>query len=224
MRILVVEDNPDIAKVIIAGFEHESFAVDHTDDGEKGSYMARTNDYDVIILDLMLPHKDGYTICKEIREIGKNTPIIMLSVHAATQSKIDILNDGADDYMAKPFSIDELIARVRALLRRPRSVEPVVYEIGDMIMNTKTQKVLRGDDFINLTRKEFAILEFLARNKGLVVSRQDIHEHVWNNEGNPLSNTVEAHILNLRKKLCANGHKPLIHTISGRGYKLDTQE
>ena len=205
MRILVIEDEEGIAKFLKAGLESEYFAVDLAEDGEKGSYLAKTNDYDMIILDNMLPKKNGAEVCQEIRATGKNTPIIMLSARGEMGIKVELLNKGADDYMTKPFSLEELLARIRALLRRPHYVSSEVLTIDDLVMDTKRHTVKRGEKEIYLTRKEFMLLEYLLKHRDSVVSRGMIMEHVWDMNADPFSNTIESHILNVRKKISAKG-------------------
>ncbi len=221
MRILIVEDDTDIRVALAANLKAASYAVDIAEDGEKGSYLARANDYDLVILDYILPKRDGYRICRDIRESQKAMPILMLSVKGTIDDKVDLLDAGADDYLPKPFSFEELNARVKALLRRPREIKNPIIIAGDMTIDSDKQSVTRGNKGIYLTRKEFALLEYLARNKGRVVSRGQIMEHVWDMGSDPFSNTIEAHILNLRKKLGVRKQK-LIHTVPGRGYKFDT--
>lgn len=224
MRILVIEDEEGIAKFLKAGLESEYFAVDLAEDGEKGSYLAKTNDYDMIILDNMLPKKNGAEVCQEIRATGKNTPIIMLSARGEMGIKVELLNKGADDYMTKPFSLEELLARIRALLRRPHYVSSEVLTIDDLVMDTKRHTVKRGEKEIYLTRKEFMLLEYLLKHRDSVVSRGMIMEHVWDMNADPFSNTIESHILNVRKKISAKGKKNLIHTLPGVGYKISLSE
>ncbi len=207
MRILIVEDEKQIAKFLRAGLEAESFAVDVADDGERGSFLARTNDYDLIILDNVLPKKTGLQVCQEIRKDGKSVPIIVLSVKSETSAKVELLNSGADDYLSKPFSLEELLARVRALLRRPPKVEGDILQIADLILDNKKQIVKRGAKEVYLTRKEFALLEYLLKNAGAVLSRGMIMEHVWNMSADPFSNTIESHILSLRRKIDTNVKK-----------------
>lgn len=219
MRVLVVEDDPQIRELVSNHLKALCFAVDSTECGERGSYLARTNDYDVILLDYILPKKDGRTVCKEIREHGKTTPIIMLSVRSETSDKIDLLDLGSDDYIAKPFSFDELHARIKAVLRRPVTIHSPVVTIGDITIDSNRQSVVKSGKEIYLTRKEFSLLEYLARHCGRVVSRGMIMEHVWDIEGDPFSNTIEAHILNLRRKLGIQKQE-FIQTVPGRGYKL----
>lgn len=222
MRILIIEDDSDVRDFVKFGLENESFVVDTIDDGEKGSYIARTNDYDLIILDITLPNKDGLKICDEIRKAGKMMPIIILSVISDTHKKVNLLNAGADDYLTKPFSFGELLARIRGLLRRPHTIEQPIITINDLTLNSDKQTVQRGKRGIYLTRKEFCLLEYLMKNCSKVLSRGMIMEHVWNLESDPFSNTIEAHILNIRKKI-NKGNKPdLIHNVPGRGYKIDS--
>lgn len=224
MRLLVVEDEPEIKKFLSDALEAECFAVDTATDGEKGSYLGRTNDYDVIILDYILPKKDGVTVCKEIRESGKNTPILALSVKSETNTKVDFLDAGADDYLTKPFSLEELLARIRALLRRPQEITNEIFTIDNLELDTKKHTVKRGGKDIYLTRKEFMFLEYLLRNEGSVVSRAMLMNHVWDMEADPFSNTIEAHVLSLRRKIENKNMKKLIHTVPGMGYKIATQK
>lgn len=221
MRILLVEDSKEIINFLKPSLEAEHFAVDVAEDGEKGSFLGRTNDYDLIILDIILPKKSGLEVCREIREKGKTAPIIVLSVKSETVTKVELLNAGADDYLIKPFSLEELLARIRALLRRPKQIKGDILEIDDLILDTKRCSVKRGKKEIHLTRKEFMLLEYLLRNMGIVLSRGMIMEHVWDMNVDPFSNTIESHILSLRRKMDFPGKKKLIHTVSGRGYKLD---
>lgn len=221
MRILVIEDDRDLRGSLKAHFQAETFAVDTAADGEEGSYLARSHEYDAILLDNVLPKKNGLDVCKEIRQSGKHTPIIVLSVKSSVDDKIELLNAGADDYVTKPFSYNELKSRVHALLRRPRTLMPPLLKVDDLILDTLEQRVRRGKKEIYLTRKEFALAEYLLRNRGTVVSRAMLMEHVWNSEIDPFSNTIEAHILNLRKKIDLGAKKKLIHTVPGRGYKIE---
>ncbi|MEI6057989.1 MAG: response regulator transcription factor, partial [bacterium] len=186
-----------------------------------GSYMARTTDYDVIILDHSLPGKNGVVVCEEIRAVGKAVPIIFLTVIGELHHKVDALERGADDYLTKPFSFEELRARVRALTRRPHKIEGIILRVGDLVLDAEKQTVTRGGIGIYLTRKEFNLLEYLMRNHGVVLSRGVIMEHVWNAEGDPFSNTIESHILNLRKKINIGRRKEMIHNVPGRGYMID---
>lgn len=219
MRILIVEDEKDISRFLKAGFTAESFVADIAEDGEQGSYLARTNDYDLIILDNMLPLKTGRQVCEDIRKAKISTPILMLSVKSETTMKVDLLNAGADDYLTKPFSLDELLARSRALLRRPEKIIDQVFTAHGLTVDIAKQVVSRDNQEIYLTRKEFMLLEYLLRNRGTVVSRGMILEHVWDMSVDPFSNTIEAHIMSLRKKIDTKTVK-LIQTVSGRGYKI----
>jgi DNA-binding response OmpR family regulator len=220
MKILVIEDEKDISDLLKCGLEAEGFVVDAAMDGEKGCFMGRANNYDLIILDLNLPKKNGEAVCREIRETGKTTPILILTVDAQINSKIRLLNSGGDDYLTKPFSFEELLARVKALLRRPKTMTKEILRIGNLTLDKNKQTVYRASREIYLTRKEFALLEYLMRNQGIVVSRSEILENVWDAEADPFSNTIETHILNLRRKINKNSANKLIKTVSGRGYKI----
>lgn len=225
MRLLIVEDDEAIAEHLKTGFESEAFAVDLETHGDKGSYLARTNDYDCIILDYVLPHKDGPTICREVRDSGKTAPIIILTICSDTEKKIKLLNAGADDYVTKPYSFKELLARVRAVTRRPKIILDKVMTVDTLALDCNKQKVTRNGIGIYLTRKEFSLLEFMLRHKGNVVSRGMIMEHVWNADTNPFSNTIESHVLNLRRKLAVDRQcRELIHSVPGRGYKIDAEQ
>lgn len=222
MHILVVEDEKEISDFLRVSLEAECFAVDTAFDGEAGSYLGRTNNYDLIILDNILPKKEGREACKEIRAVGKTTPIIMLSVKSETVTKVDLLNAGADDYMTKPFSFAELLARMRALLRRPKEMEDEILTISDLIIDIRRHTVRRANKEIYLTRKEFVLLSYLLRNAGSAMSRGMIMEHVWDMQMDSTSNTIESHILSLRKKIDAKSNKKLIQTVPGIGYKILT--
>lgn len=218
----MIEDEEGIASFLKAGLESEYFAVDIAEDGERGSYLARTNDYDIIILDNMLPKKNGAEVCDEIRKSGKTTPIIMLSARAELGIKVELLNKGADDYLTKPFSLEELLARIRALLRRPLVITSEILQTDNLIVDTKQHSIKRGDKEIYLTKKEFMLLELLLKKKGTVVTRGTIMEHVWDMNVDPFSNTIESHILNLRKKIAIKDGRDLISTLPGIGYKIES--
>lgn len=222
MRILVVDDDRDIREFLKKNLEAESYVVDTAGNGSDGSYMGRVHDYDVILLDNIMPNKNGLEVCRDVRLAGKTTPIIILSVDSEVDNKIDLLNSGADDYVTKPFSYKELSSRIRALLRRPIQIMSPTLKVGNLTLDTMNQKAYRGTKNIYLTRKEFALAEYLMRQAGTIVSRATLLEHVWNDEIDPFSNTIESHILNLRKKIDSSPRKKLIHTIPGRGYKIDT--
>jgi DNA-binding response OmpR family regulator len=221
MKILIVEDNSAVRNVLRMSLEAECFSVDETDNGDDGSFMARTNEYDLIILDNVLPGKMGKQICKEIREAGKTMPVLFLSMKSDVLDKITLLDTGADDYLTKPFSFEELLARIRALLRRPQALKETIITVGNLeLHHDKHQVFLKGKE-LQLTRKEFSLLEHLMQNKGLVVSRGQLLEHVWDINANPFSNTIEAHILNIRRKIGDN-KKRVIRNIPGRGYKMNS--
>lgn len=222
MRILVADDDKEIRDFLKTSLQAECFIVDTAADGEEGSYLARTHDYDVLVVDNIMPKKSGFELCQEVRKHGKKTPIIILSVQSEVDDKVNLLNAGADDYLAKPFSYRELQSRIRALMRRPQNLTHPVLRVDDLILDTTQQKVRRGTKEVYLTRKEFALTEYLMRNSGAVVSRGMLMEHVWNDEIDPFSNTIEAHILNLRKKIDAISKRKLIHTVPGRGYKIES--
>lgn len=221
MKILLVEDDQSIAEFIASGLETAAGIVDIAYTGTDGSYIARVNEYDAIILDYSLPEKNGLIVCEEIRRAGKATPIIFLSILGDTRRKIQALEKGADDYMTKPFSMEELIARIHALIRRPKQIIGSTLRAQDLEVNTERQLVTRNNTPLYLTRKEYNLLEYLMRNQGTILSRAMIMEHVWNAESDPFSNTIEAHILNLRKKIDINDRTTLIRNIPGRGYTID---
>lgn len=219
MRLLVVDDDEHLRASLREHFEAEAFAVDVAKDGEEGSYTARTNSYNLIILDCNLPKKSGREVCAEIRSAGGSVPILAISVESKIEHKLGLFNAGADDYLIKPFSSLELLARVRALLRRPAVYEQNRFSVADLILDRDRHIVMRGNKMLYLTVKEFGILELLVRNKDRVTSRTALMEEVWEKDLDPFSNTIETHIVNLRRKIDA-GRKPLIHTVPGRGYKL----
>ena len=221
MKALVVEDEKSIRDLICQHLRSECFAVDSAETGTEGSYLARTNDYDIMILDNILPGKHAMQICEEIRRTGRSVPILVLSVLGDTRQKVELINAGADDYMIKPFSFEELTARIRALMRRPTKVEGDVLSIDDLTVDIKQQKVRRDGKSIYLTRKEFMLLEYFMRNLGNVLSRGMIMEHVWDMSSDPFSNTIESHILSLRKKIGDTSTNRLIQTVPGRGYKIE---
>ena len=222
MKLLIIEDDRDISEFLKTCFEAESYAVDVVHDGAEGSYAARTNEYSAILLDYSLPKKNGVIITQEIRAAGKSTPIIFITVIGELGRKIDAFEKGADDYITKPFSFEELRARVRAITRRPRKIEGKIIQIGDITLNKEKQIVERNNVAIYLTRKEFNLLEYLMSNQDVVLSRGMIMEHVWNADSDPFSNTIESHILNLRKKINAGRPNDLIRNIPGRGYMIES--
>lgn len=199
--------------------EAKCYAVDEAEDGEAGSYLARTNEYDIIILDNVLPKKMGKQVCQEIREAGKTMPVLLLSMKDTVDDKVSLLKHGADDYMTKPFSFDELLARINALTRRPPTLTETVLDVANITLNKERNQVFKSGKEIHLTRKEFSLLQYLLENKERVVSRGQILEHVWDINADPFSNTIEAHMLNLRKKI-GDTKKRIIRNIPGRGYKI----
>ena len=221
MKILIIEDDKEMAYFIKTGLCEDSFSVEIVNDGSGGSFLARTNIYDVIVMDYSLPIKNGMEICEEIRNSGITTPIIFLTMHNEIKKKIQALNIGADDYMVKPFSLEELKARIKALSRRPKKIEDTILYIDDIVIDTLKKLISRGGIQIYLTRKTYNLLEYLVKNRGVILSRGMIMEYVWNSESDPFSNTVEAHILNLRKKINAGGKKDILRNIPGRGYIID---
>lgn len=224
MKILLIEDEIGIANFISEGLKLDKYVVDTAYQGYDGMDLALTNEYDLIVLDLMLPDIDGLEICKELRRSQLNIPILMLTAKNTIEDKISGLDSGADDYLTKPFDLDELLARVRALLRRgQKNVTGNVITIGNLVLDTKTHEVRRGNRKIELTNKEFKLLEFLMRRPNEVTSRNDILEHVWDTDVDPFSNTVEVHIRYLRQKIDGKFAKKMIKTIRGSGYKITDQ-
>ena len=220
MRILIVEDRREISAFLLKALTQNSFSVDLAEDGERGSYLARTNEYDLVILDNILSKKTGLQVCQEIRASGKTVPILVMSVKPEPSTKVELLDAGADDYISKPFSLDELLAMIRALLRRPRQLSGEILFFNDLTLDTKAHIVRRANKEIHLTPKEFMLLEYLLRNKGAVLSRSMILEHVWNMDTDPFSNTIESHILSLRRKIDPDGKRKIIQTVPGVGYKI----
>jgi DNA-binding response OmpR family regulator len=222
MRILVIEDEHKIANSIRQGLDQEGFAVDVAFDGEEGYDLASTEDYDLIILDLMLPKMDGTQVCMNLRNDSIHTPILMLTAKSEVEDKIAGLNCGADDYLTKPFAFTELLARIKALLRRPKKFIPDELECDGLKINTQTFLVTRYKKEIPLSKKEFALLEYLMRNQGQVLTKEKIIEHVWNYDSDVLPNTVEVYIGYLRNKIDKpfKGKPALIKTLRGFGYTI----
>lgn len=217
MRILVVEDEHKIANSIRQGLEQENFAVDVAYTGADGFDLASTEEYDVILLDLLLPGMDGITICKKLRAENIHTPILILTAKGLLQNKVEGLDSGADDYLTKPFAFEELLARVRALMRRPKQTAATTLSVGNLTLNTKTFEVKRGSAVIALSSREFSLLEYLMRHPHTTVSKDQIIAHVWNYDADVLPNTVEVYIGYLRNKL---GKPVMIETVRGFGYKI----
>ncbi len=223
MRILIVEDDRTIAHFIQKGLQEEGFAVDHVANGEDGLHMALTEPYDAAILDIMLPKIDGLTVLQRMRESGVPTPVIILSAKRSLDDRVKGLQSGGDDYLTKPFAFTELVARIRALIRRSMgTANPTSLSAADLTIDLLTREVTRGADTIELQPKEYALLEYLMHNKGRVVTKTMIIEHVWNYNFDPETNVVEARICRLRDKIDKDHDPKLIHTIRGAGYVLKT--
>jgi heavy metal response regulator len=220
MKILVVEDDKRIAGFIQKGLKEEQHAVDVVYNGEDGEFWAEVNEYDLIILDIMLPKKNGIDVCRSLRGKNINTPIIMLTARDTVDDKVEGLDSGADDYLCKPFSFEELLARSRALLRRSQNYKTKNLKVADMELDPVTRKVFRGGKEIILSGKEYALLEFLMRNKGVVISETRIVEHVWDMSYDPMTNVVNVYLHHLRKKIDSGFDKKLIHTIRNSGYVI----
>lgn len=220
MRILVVEDYEPLQKSLEQGLREAGFAVDVTGDGQEGLWYAMSNEYDVIVLDIMLPKLDGLSILKKLRAAGKQSHVLILTAKDTLADKIEGLDHGADDYLVKPFAFDELLARIRALLRRSYHNKSPEIAVEDLRIKLAAKQVFRGNNQIHLTPREYALLEYIAMRAGQVVSRADIWEHVYEFNSSATSNVVDVYIGYLRKKLDANGKPNLIHTIRGRGYVL----
>jgi two-component system copper resistance phosphate regulon response regulator CusR len=220
MRILLVEDDPGIARFVAKGLREQSLAVDVSGDGNEALYKAAINDYDAIILDVMIPGRDGFSVCRELRATGSVVPVIMLTARDTVQDRITGLDIGADDYLTKPFAVTELLARLRALMRRGHVVRPATIQLGDLVLDTRAQRATRANRELGLTGKEYALLEYLAREQGRVVSRAEIAEHVWDENFDPLTNLIDVHINRLRRKVDSGFSTRLIHTRRGAGYML----
>jgi two-component system, OmpR family, response regulator len=221
MRILLVEDEHKIARALKKALEQENYAVDVVYDGDEGYAMATTEPYDLAIIDRMIPgNYDGIAIIKAVRSLKIHVPILLLTALGSVQDRTTGLDSGADDYLIKPFALEELLARVRALLRRPPEQQPTVLTVGDLTLNTITYEVVRSGKNIQLTSKEFALLEYLLRNPNRPLSKDLIISHVWDYDSDVLPNTVEVYVKYLRAKIDQPFKTPLIHTIRGFGYKL----
>jgi DNA-binding response OmpR family regulator len=219
MKILIVEDEIKLNKGLVRGLQNIGYAADSAFDGEEGEKMARWNDYDLIILDIMMPKRTGIEVCQNLRAAGKTIPILMLTAKDSTLDKVSGLNTGADDYLVKPFAFDELAARIRTLLRRPPLTATDILTLDDLVLDTRTQKVVLNKKEISLTLREYGLLEYFMRNYGTVLTRVDLLEHVWDRNYDSLSNVVDVHLKNLRKKLPKNYAKR-IETVWGKGYRL----
>ncbi len=220
MRILVIEDEVKIAQFIKRGLKEEGYAVDVSGDGEEGHFLLSSNEYDAIILDLMLPKIDGLTLCRTLRKEGNQTPIIMLTAKDTVKDKVKGLDSGADDYLPKPFAFEELLARVRVLLRKKDTRVQTQLKVDDLSLDLLTHKVTRGDREIDLTVKEYALLEYLMRNAGNIVTRTMISEHVWDINFDTFTNVIDVYINYLRNKIDSGFADKMIHTVRGKGYLL----
>jgi len=220
MRILIIEDEQKIINFIKRGLEAEYYTVDFVLDGEDGYFKALNEGYDLILLDVMLPKMNGFELTKKIRERGVKTPILMLTARDTVEDKVKGLDAGADDYLPKPFSFDELLARTRALLRRATTEKSNIIKIFDLKIDTASHEVARGNQKINMTSREYALLEYLARNKNMVLSRTRIAQHVWGYDFDTQTNIVDVYIRYLRKKIDEGFDKKLIQTVRGAGYKI----
>lgn len=218
MRILVVEDERKVARFIQQGLEEEHYTVDVTHDGNEGLGMAESGNFDVIVLDVLLPGKDGFTFTRELRAAHVTTPILMLTAKTTTEDKVTGLDSGADDYLTKPFAFAELLARVRSLLRRGTQEKTTVLSIADLELDTITHRARRGGKIIELTAKEYALLEFLLRNKDRVLSRTIIAEHIWDYHFDTGTNLIDVYINHVRNKVDTGFDVKLIHTVRGVGY------
>jgi len=218
MRLLLVEDDPRIARFVAKGLREQAYAVDIAATGDDALYQADINSYDLIILDVMIPGRNGFEVCRELRRAGKNLPILMLTARDAVEDRIAGLDHGADDYLTKPFEFRELLARLRALLRRSAEIRPSQIVVADLTLDTAAQSVSRAGRNIPLTTKEYALLEFLSRNAGRVVGRAEIAEHVWDETFDPFSNLIEVYVNRVRRKIDFSSVKPLLHTRRGAGY------
>jgi DNA-binding response OmpR family regulator len=223
VRVLVIEDNPKIAATLRQGFTEQGYAVDVMHTGFQGEEAAALQPYDLIVLDVMLPDRDGVDVCKALRRRGVATPVLMLTALSATSDKVCGLNAGGDDYLTKPFEFDELLARSRALLRRGKAAESSVLRYRDVELDLTKRTVKRAEEQISLTAKEFALLEYFVRNAGRVLTRTSIGEHVWDMNFEPTSNVIDVYVSMLRRKSDKGFETPLIHTVIGTGYLFSDQ-
>lgn len=221
MRILIVEDDKKVAGFLRRGLKEEQYAVDVCYDGDEALFQSQVNQYDLIILDVMLPKKNGFAVCKQIREEGNLTPILMLTARDQLEDKVKGLQEGADDYLTKPFAFEELLARIKALLRRTQDYKTKTLNVGDLELDPVSRKVTRQGKPLSLTGKEYALLEYLMRNKGRTITQSMIIDHVWDMNFDGLSNVVNVYINHLREKIDKGFPKKYIHTIRGVGYQID---
>jgi two-component system, OmpR family, copper resistance phosphate regulon response regulator CusR len=220
MRLLLVEDEPRVARFMAKGLREQAYAVDIATNGDDALYKVFINDYDAVILDVMMPGRNGFEVCREIRAKGLQIPVLMLTARDSVGDRIEGLDTGADDYLTKPFEFGELLARLRALLRRGHEVRASTLAVADLLIDTRGQQVWRAGRAIALTAKEYALLEHLTRNAGRLINRAEIAEHVWDETFDPFSNLIEVYINRLRRKIDEPYGRPLIHTRRGAGYVL----
>lgn len=221
MKVLLVEDDRIIAESIKEGLEDESYAVDVAHDGDEGYRTASADDYDIIILDVMMPEMNGFEVCAKLRAEGNSTPVLMLTAKNEHSDIVEGLDTGADDYLPKPFDFDVLLARMRALLRRPSEKQPEVLQVGDLSLDPRSKQVVRAGTVISLTAKEYAVLEYLMRNAGATLSKDQIISHVWDFDADVLPNNVELFIMFIRRKVDKPFETKLIKTVPGFGYKIE---
>ena len=221
MRLLLVEDDDKLARVVARGLRHEGYAVDVAPDGDAALVQAGVWDYDAIVLDVMLPHRDGVAVCAALRERGCWAPVLMVTARGDVPDRVRGLDAGADDYLAKPFAFDELLARLRALLRRAPAERPARLEVGDLVVDPATHEVTRLGQPVELTAREFAVLEYFARHHGEAVTRARLLEHVWDENYTGSTNVVDVYVGYLRRKLEAPFERPLIRTLRGVGWTLE---
>ncbi len=220
MRILLVEDDQKAARLLARGFREEGFVVDVVSSAEEADELSFLTAYELIILDWMLPGKDGLSLCRTLRERGMQAPVLMLTARDALGDRVEGLNTGADDYLTKPFAFEELLARVRALLRRSELTRPTLLSISDLTLDPVTHRVTRANRMLDLTRTEYSILALLMRKPGEVISRTRLAEQVWQTDVETLDNLIDVHLSNLRRKVDPPGSESLIHTVRGRGYRV----
>src|ERR1700687_2714211 len=224
LRILLVEDRSDAAQVLAKGLREQSYAVDIALDGEAALYQTSINDYDLILLDVMLPRRNGIEVCQSLRASGSAVPVLMLTARDAVHDRVQGLDAGADDYLSKPFDFHELLARMRALLRRGPEVRPEALHVADLVIDTRSRRAWRSNRPIHLTAKEYALLDYLARHVDQVVGRAEIAEHVWDEAFDPFSNLIEVYVQRLRRKIDEGHASKLIRTFRGQGYMLCSGE
>jgi len=220
MRVLVVEDSRRLAGIIKRGLLEEGYVVDSAFDGEEAEYMAETTPFDVIVLDIMLPKKDGIAVCRDLRTKNVNTPILMLTAKDSVEDKVSGLDSGADDYLVKPFAFSELLARLRALLRREILPKTQKFQVGDLTLDPQSREVWRNGGRLDLTAKEYAIIEYFMRRPNAVVTRTMLGESVWDYEFDGISNIIDVYVRRLRRKIDREGETSLIQTVRGAGYRL----